>query len=114
METLVWMGILGVAAFMTLFWMTHKVYQKLTGAKPEEGRGSAPGLSRRQQVLAAIVTGVLTYMVVMLIANLLLGDSIGINSRRAVTAVVLAIAVAVGYWAHRLLRRRGVKEELDN
>ena len=111
METLVWMGILGVAGFMTLFWAEHKLYQKLTGAKPAEGRDNAPGLSRGQRICAGVVAGVLTNQVLSLIADLLLGDSIGITLRRAIMVVVLAVAVAVGVRVYRLLQRRVVREE---
>lgn len=29
METLIWMGILGVAGIMAVIWMGHKLYQKI-------------------------------------------------------------------------------------
>lgn len=111
METLFWMGILGVAGFMTLFWTAHKLYRKV---KPAQGRENPPGLSRGPHILAGVVAGLLTNMLLSLVADLLLGDSIGITLRQVVAVIVLAIAVAVGVQVYRLLRRRVVEEELDH
>ena len=111
METLVWMGFLGVVGFMTLFWTAQKLYRKV---KPAQGREDSPGLSRGLHILAGVVAGLLTNMLLSLVANLLLGDSIGLALRQVVMVVVLAIAVAVGVQVYRLLRRRVVEKELDN
>ena len=110
METLVWMGFLGVVGFMTLFWTAQKLYRKV---KPAQGREDSPGLSRGPHILAGVVAGLLTNMLLSLVADLLLGDSIG-TLRQVVMVVVLAIAVAVGVQVYRLLRRRVVEKELDN
>ena len=68
METLLWMGILGVAGFMTLFWAARKLYRKV---RPTEGRDARLGPSRGQHIFAGVVAGTITYMVLSLIVNLL-------------------------------------------
>ena len=39
METLVWMGFLGVIGFMALFWTAHRLYQKVRKVKLSTGPG---------------------------------------------------------------------------
>ena len=104
METLIWMGILGVAGFMTLFWATHKLYQRL---RPAEGRDERPGPSRGQHIFAGVVSGSITYMILSLIVNLLTDGFLwGRSLRLAIVAVVLTVAIVVGTPIFRLLERR--------
>ena len=104
METLVWMGFLGVVGFMTLFWTAHKFYRKV---KPAQRRENSPGLSW----FAGIVAGVLTLVVLNMIANLLPSENVVTG---VLQLVALVVAVWVGVRVYRLLRRRVTKKEPDN
>ena len=107
METLIWMGILGVAGFMMLFWAAHKLYRKV---RPAEGQVYRPGPSRGQHIFAGVVAGVATYMVLGLIFNQLPAGRV---VRYALWLATLAVAAWAGVRVYRVLQRRGVKEEAE-
>ena len=110
METLIWMGILGVVGLMTLFWATRKLYQRI---RPAEGRYERTGPSRGQHIFAGVVSGAITYMILSLIVNLLTDELLwGRPLRLAIVAVVLTVSIVVGNRIFRLLERRGASQNL--
>ena len=132
METLFWMGFLGVAGFMALFWATHKLYRKFVDwrrkAGSAAGRDDAPGLlapgaidtptptgvnSRGQNIFVGVIAGVITNIVLQLLVDQLPGAG-GTMVSNILRLVVLAVAVWAGVRVYRLLQRRGFKEEEES
>ena len=109
METLVWMGFLGVVGFMALFWTAHRLYQKVRKVQPARGRENPPGPS----VLVGVIAGFVAFMLLSLIArqvSMLLSLIVGQVSGHIVIGNVLELAalvaaVCTGVRFYRLARQ---------
>ena len=115
METLVWMGFLGVVGFMALFWTAHRLYQKIRKVQPAQGRENSPGPS----VLVGVIAGFVTFMLLSLIVgqvSMLLSTIVGHVTGDIVIGNVLRLAALVAaVWAgvriYRFHRQRAAHKE---
>ena len=112
METLVWMGFLGVIGFMALFWTAHRLYQKVRKVKPAQGRENSPGPS----VLVGVIAGFVVFMLLELIAGILLSPIVGqVSAHRLIGNILRLAALVVAVWAgvriYRFHRQRAAHKE---
>ena len=104
METLVWMGFLGVIGFMALFWTAHRLYQKVRKVKPARGRENSPGPS----VLVGVIAGFVAFMLLSLIVGHVTGHIVIGNTLRL---AALVVAVWAGVRIYRFHRQRAAHKE---
>ena len=104
METLVWMGFLGVIGFMALFWTAHRLYQKVRKVKPARGRENSPGPS----VLVGVIAGFVAFMLLSLIVGHVTGHIVIGNILRL---AALVVAVWAGVRIYRFHRQRAAHKE---
>ena len=104
METLVWMGFLGVMGFMALFWTAHRLYQKVRKVKPAQGRERSPGPS----VFVGVIAGFVAFMLLSLIVGQVSGHIVIGN---VLQLAALVAAVWAGFRVYRFHRQRTVYKE---
>ena len=115
METLVWMGFLGVIGFMALFWTAHRLYQKVRQVKPARGRENSPGPS----VLVGVIAGFVIFMLlsttvghVSVLLSLIFGKVLGhIVIGNILRLAALVVAVWAGVRIYRFHRKRAAHKE---
>ena len=100
METLVWMGFLGV---MALFWTAHRLYQKVRKVKPARSGESSPGPS----VLVGVIAGFVAFMLL----SLIVGQVSGHIVRNVLQMAALVAAVWAGVRIYRFHRQRAAHKE---
>ena len=111
METLVWMGFLGVIGFMALFWTAHRLYQKVRKVKPARGRENSPG-----PVLVGVIAGFVVFMLLELIFGILLSPLVGhVRAHIVIGNILRLAALVVAVWAgvriYRFHRQRAAHKE---
>ena len=115
METLVWMGFLGVVGFMALFWTVHRLYQKVRKVQPAQGRENSPGPS----VLVGVIAGFVIFMLlsttvghVSVLLSLIFGFVLGnIVIGNVLRLAALVVAVWAGVRIYRFHRQRAARKE---
>ena len=104
METLVWMGFLGVVGFMALFWTAHRLYQKIRKVQPAQGRENSSGPS----VLVGVIVGFVAFILLSTIVGHVTGHIVISNILRL---AALVVAVWAGVRTYRFHRKRAAYKE---